>query len=313
MRVILGCDVGGTNVKCGVFTEDGQLLAKGSSRTPALVDAEAYGVVLGVFDRLLEQAGATRADVVGIGLDTPGAILKDGTHALTHNLDIDLAGLRAAIKEAFPDATQAVLNDGNAAAVGELWQGAAKGHESFVLYVLGTGVGSGIVVDGQLVVGANGAGGESGHMTVNPFETRTCGCGRPGCVELYSSATGLVRTYRETCASRGLTPVDTSAGAVAVFDAMKDGDPVARHAVEVMCDMLALCLSNTACVLDPELFVMGGGVSQGWADFGELLCERYRARSLEAMRETPIVPAQLGNDAGIFGAAFEALRAGNGA
>ena len=313
MRVILGCDVGGTNVKCGVFTEDGRLLAKGSSRTPALVDAEAYGVVLGVFDRLLEQAGATRADVVGIGLDTPGAILKDGTHALTHNLDIDLAGLRAAIKEAFPDATQAVLNDGNAAAVGELWQGAAKGHESFVLYVLGTGVGSGIVVDGQLVVGANGAGGESGHMTVNPFETRTCGCGRPGCVELYSSATGLVRTYRETCASRGLTPVDTSAGAVAVFDAMKDGDPVARHAVEVMCDMLALCLSNTACVLDPELFVMGGGVSAGWADFGELLCERYRARSLEAMRETPIVPAQLGNDAGIFGAAFEALRAGNGA
>ena len=313
MKVVIGCDVGGTNVKSGVFSVEGELLAKTSAPTPALVNDAAYQTVIDVFNGLLVEVGATADDVVGIGLDAPGAILADGTQALTHNLSINLAGLRAAIQRAYPDAATAVLNDGNAAAVGELWKGAAQGADTFVSFVLGTGVGAGVVVGGKLVAGAHGVAGEIGHVTVNPFETRKCGCGRPGCVELYSSATGLVRTYHKYCDDRGLVPRITSRGARAVFDAMKDGDEVAREAIELMCDMLAIGISNTCCVLDPEMIVIGGGVAAGWADFGHLLRERYRAHALETMRDIPIVPAKLGNDAGIYGAAFQALQAAGAA
>ena len=309
MSYVFGIDVGGTAIKSGLFTDEGRLIAKRSAPTPALVDEQAYGVVLDVMAEMLCEANIDAADVVGIGLDTPGSVLSDGTHAMHHNIDIDIAGLRAAIEHTYPSCPTAVLNDGNAAALGELWQGSAQGAKNFVLYVLGTGVGAGVVIDGHVLAGAHGAAGECGHICVDSTETRACTCGNIGCAEQYGSATWIQRNYLEACEAAGDTPVDVSRGAIAVFQAEKDGDAHAKEAIDLMCDHLGRDLATVACVVDPEVFVMGGGVSAGFDDFSVRLGEAYRRYAIENTRTTPIVAASLGNDAGMYGAAYESLRA----
>ena len=306
MDVVIGCDVGGTSIKAGLFSPDGELLARRSAATPALVDEAAYAVVTDLLASMVAEAGAD--SVVGVGIDTPGAVRADGTHLLHYNIDIDVAGLRAAVSRAFPGAATCVMNDGNAAAAGELWQGSGRGTSTFCHLVLGTGVGSGVVCGGQVLAGAHGCAGEIGHMCVNPEEERRCTCGRRGCTELYASATGIMRSYREECERTGAEARDLSRGAVAVLEAYVDGEPAAAFAVEAMCEMLGRCLATTASVLDPDAFVIGGGVSAGFDVFGDLLRERYRAHASEGCEDTSIVAASLGNDAGIYGAAYGALR-----
>jgi glucokinase len=306
--LVIGCDVGGTLIKAGLFSTSGELLERARHTTGALLDEEAYQRVADLFGEMLAARGADGDDVVGIGIDTPGAVLADGTHVMHYNIEIDIAGLRSHLERAFPRAASAVLNDGNAAAVGEMWQGSGRGYDSIVLVVLGTGVGSGVVIGGHVLAGAHGCAGEIGHMCVDPAETRRCSCGKRGCAEQYASSTGIVRNYREACEAAGAEPVDTSAGSIAVFDAYRAGDPCAASVIELMCDRLGLCLANTAEAIDPELFVMGGGVSGSFDVFGERLRERYRDQVISACRDIPIEPAQLGNDAGMYGAAYEALR-----
>jgi glucokinase len=306
--IVIGCDVGGTFIKCGLFSTSGELLERAKQETGALVDEASFARVASLFARMLEKRGASSDDVVGIGLDTPGAVLEDGTHVMHYNIDIDIAALRSYLEGAFGNAATAVLNDGNAAAMGEMWQGSGRGYDSIVLVVLGTGVGSGIVSHGRVMTGAHGCAGEIGHVCVNPEETRHCTCGKRGCAEQYASSTGLVRNYREACEAAGREPRDTSTGSLAVFEAYQDGDPEAAAAVELMCDKLGLCLASTAEVVDPELFVMGGGVSGSFDVFAPRLRERFRDQVIPACREIPIEPAQLGNDAAMYGAAYEALR-----
>ena len=151
-------------------------------------------------------------DVIAIGLDIPGPVADDGTVGFLPNIRLDPEGLIHAISTAHPRASVAFVNDANAAALGEMWVGVARGASSFVLIALGTGVGAGVVVNGRLVAGAFGAGGEIGHITVNPDETLTCGCGRKGCLEQYASATGVVRLYLKECEDRGVTPVEIEHG-----------------------------------------------------------------------------------------------------
>ncbi|MCH4119447.1 MAG: ROK family protein [Atopobiaceae bacterium] len=306
--VAIGCDVGGTNVKCGLVTAEGELLGRLSRSTGVLEGDEAFARVTDALRELLDSCGADPARVAGIGLDTPGSLLPDGSHVMHYNIDIDLSGLRQALESAFPGATTCVLNDGNAAALGEMWQGAARGARSFCHVVLGTGVGSGIVVDGKVVIGPHGAGGEIGHMCVNPDEPLACTCGKHGCAEQYASATGIVRLYREGCERAGHPLPDDAIGAYEVFQALEAGDACARAAVDEMCRRLGLCLANTSAVVDPELFVIGGGVSGSFGLFGDELRARFRELALPSCKDVPIVAAELGNDAGVFGAAFEALR-----
>ncbi len=306
--VALGCDVGGTNIKCGLVSAEGRLLDRLSTTTGTLVGEHAFSRVGDALQGLLERNGVAPASVAGIGLDTPGSVLPDGTHVMHYNIDIDVTGLRQALGRRFPGTATCVLNDGNAAALGEMWQGAARGADSFCHVVLGTGVGSGIVVGGHVVVGPHGAGGEIGHICVNPDEPVACTCGKRGCAEQYASATGIVRMYREGCARAGRPEPDVSSGALAVFSAFERGDEEARAVVREMCDRFGLCLADVSAVVDPELFVIGGGVSGSFDVFGDGLRERYRFHALPSCKDTPIVAAALGNDAGIFGSAFEALR-----
>ena len=206
MQAVLGIDIGGTSIKAGLFTPSGELLEERKIPTPELVDADAYAVVTGGLAKILAAHDAEPADVVALGLDIPGPVADNGTVGFLPNIKLDPEGLVDAVNAAFPNATVAFVNDANAAALGEMWAGVARGVSSYVLIALGTGVGAGVVVGGKLVAGAFGAGGEVGHVTVNPAETRVCGCGRTGCLEQYASATGIVRLYLEECERRGVTP-----------------------------------------------------------------------------------------------------------
>lgn len=307
--LLLGVDVGGTSVKAGLFTTEGELVAEGQVPTPALVDEGAYAAVTGCLSDLVGRAGAEPGDVVGVGLDIPGPIGEDGLPGFIPNARIDLLGLEAALARAFPRARIAALNDANAAALGELWRGAAQGERSVVFVTLGTGVGGGVVCDGRLVAGKDGCGGEIGHITVNPRETATCGCGRRGCLEQYASATGVVRSYRQACERLGTDPAPLSgpSDSYAVFQALAAGDEAADEAVGTMCSYLALALSTISAVVNPGAFVIGGGMGEAFDAFSGRLVSEFRAQCLGPVADTRFERASLGNRAGMYGSAYQAL------
>lgn len=310
-ELFVGIDIGGTTVKPGVFTREGEKLGNLSVPTPPLVDEAGYGAVTRGIDELVASVGAEACDVRGIGLAAPCPIPADGNVKLVANMSLDLGGLSGALAAHYSRAAVRSVNDANAAAMGELWRGGAQGLSNCVLLTLGTGVGGGVIVDGRVVAGANGAAGEIGHICVNPAEPLTCGCGRHGCLEQYVSAKGMVRVYREECAKRGQEPVELSGATdtLSLFGAYQMGDEAAKAAVSVMCDRLGLALSIVAGVTDPERFVIGGGVAGALPLFHDELVERYRHYVLACSADTPIVAAQLGNSAGMYGAAYVGLLA----
>lgn len=310
MDRVLGIDVGGTSIKVGLFTPEGELLEERKIPTPALVDEDAYAVVTSGITRVLAAHDSAPTDVIACGLDIPGPVADDGTVGFLPNIQLDPEGLVGAMTAAFPRATTAFVNDANAAALGEVWGGAARGVQSFVLIALGTGVGGGVVTGGRLVAGAFGAGGEIGHITVERDEPLTCGCGRHGCLEQYASAKGVVRLYLEECERRGVTPVhvEHATDTLSVFKALANGDECAGIAVDKMCDYLALAMSQISCVMDPELYLIGGGVAGAFATFAPRLRERFQAIALPTCKNVRIEAAGLGNQAAMYGCAYEALR-----
>lgn len=310
MDRVLGIDVGGTSIKVGLFTPEGELLEERKIPTPALVDEDAYAVVTSGITRVLAAHDSAPADVIACGLDIPGPVADDGTVGFLPNIQLDPEGLVGAMTATFPRATTAFVNDANAAALGEVWGGAARGVQSFVLIALGTGVGGGVVTGGRLVAGAFGAGGEIGHITVERDEPLTCGCGRHGCLEQYASAKGVVRLYLEECERRGVTPVhvEHATDTLSVFKALANGDECAGIAVDKMCDYLALAMSQISCVMDPELYLIGGGVAGAFATFAPRLRERFQAIALPTCKNVRIEAAGLGNQAAMYGCAYEALR-----
>lgn len=309
MQVVLGIDIGGTSIKAGVFSLEGSLLASASAPTGAVADEAAYARVVRFLRGALHEAGAAPADVVGVGVDVPGPVDHDGAVGMLANIELDPDGLRRAFLAAFSPAAVVFANDANAAALGEYWQGAARGVDDFVLIAIGTGVGGGVVCGGQLVAGAFGAGGEIGHLTVNPAEQDACGCGRRGCLEQYASATGVVQAYLHACAKRGVTPaaLDGPTDTLSVFRACECGDDAAREAIRAMADCLGFALAQVSALLDPPLYLVGGGVSAGWRLFADDLRAAYRRNCLGVSREARIAPAALGNDAALYGSAFLAM------
>ena len=213
------------------------------------------------------------------------------------NVSAQLSGLLDGLKVL-------VGNDANVAALGEIWMGAAKGCRSAVMVTLGTGVGGGVIVNGKVIDGSHGAGGEIGHITVNRHETATCGCGKHGCLEQYSSATGVVRCMKKLldenpdipCTLRGI-----DFAAKDVFDAARSGDALAAREVDEMTDTLGMALASIAATTDPEMFMIGGGVARAGEVLFDPLREHYKTYAFKSCRETPIVAATLGNDAGIYG------------
>lgn len=310
-QLFIGIDVGGTSVKVGLFDIEGKLMKKGSVPTPPLVDDDGYAAVVDGILQTVKAAGATIERVLGIGLAIPCPVPADGVIRMQANIELDAPGLKTALEGVFPSASIAFVNDANAAAMGELWVGAARGRRDVVFVTIGTGVGGGIVVDGKIVAGAFGAGGEIGHLCMNPDEERACGCGGRGHLEQYASATGVVSNYLAECEARGAKPIDLTGPSDSkdVFQACREGDECALAAMRTMADYLGRALALIANVVDPECFVLGGGASASADVYLDVLVERYRGYAIPVTRDTPIEIASLGNDAGIFGAAYVALQA----
>ncbi len=310
MEFVLGIDVGGTSIKVGLFTKEGSLEAVTKMNTGEITSEAAFAQVTQGLKVLVEDNGGTAADVIAVGLDIPGPVDDDGKVGFLPNIELDPEGLQAALQSAFPNANLAFVNDANAAALGELWQGTARGSSSFVLVALGTGVGAGVVTGGKLVGGAFGAGGEIGHITVNREETLACGCGRKGCLEQYASAKGVVRLYKEECEFRGTEPValDGPTDTLSVFNAYRAGDEAAKSAISEMCDALGFAMAMVSCVIDPQVYLIGGGVSGGFDLFADELRAKYREYCLSPSAAARILPASLGNQAAMYGSAFAALQ-----
>lgn len=309
MEKVLGIDIGGTSIKVGMFSAEGTLEAVTKIPTGEIVSEAAFAVVTNGLKNLLAENGATPDDVIAIGLDVPGPVDDEGKVGMLANIELDPEGLQAAIKRTFTKANLAFVNDANAAALGELWQGTAKGANSFVLIAIGTGVGGGVVVNGKLVAGAFGAGGEIGHVTVNRDETETCGCGRKGCLEQYASAKGIVTQYKKECKRLGTEPValDGPTDTLSIFNAHRAGDEAAIAALRVMCDTLGYALAQISVVVDPQVYLIGGGVGGGFKLYAEDLRNSFRKYCLAPSAATRILPASLGNDAAMYGCAYQAL------
>lgn len=310
MSCVLGIDIGGTSIKAGLFTPEGTLEAVKKIPTGAIDDEKAFADVCEGLTSLVVSAGFLPDDVKAVGLDIPGPVDDDGRVGMLPNIRLDPDGLKAAIRQEFANAALAFVNDANAAALGELWQGSARDISSFVMVTLGTGVGGGVVTSGRLVSGAFGAGGEIGHITVNPGETRVCGCGRKGCLEQYASATGIVWLYKQACEEAGGEhPVPQHAtDTITVFDACRDGDPCAQKAIDGMCAYLGYALAQISCVMDPAAYLIGGGVAGGFDLFAEKLAAAFRANCLSTSASARILPCSLGNEAGMYGVAYAALQ-----
>jgi glucokinase len=248
-------------------------------------------------------------EVKAFGIGVPGAVTEDGIVNKCVNLGWGREDVGLKMKVLTGIDTY-MVNDANAAALGEYVKGAGAQYNSMVLLTLGTGVGGGIVCNGRMIVGAFGAGGEVGHMLVNPDETETCGCGRRGCLEQYASATGMVHLTKRILSEytgASLLKEQTDFSAKDVFDAAKKEDGAALLAVDRMAYMLARAMADIACVVDPEIFLLGGGVSKAGTILTDTVKKHYRKMAFHASTETAIELATLGNDAGMFGAAAVAL------
>lgn len=305
-QYIFGIDLGGTTVKLGLFTLEGKLLDKWEIPTrTADVGAEILPDIAAALKAKQEERGISVSQVAGVGLGVPGAVLEDRFVKPCVNLQ-GWGGDAAGALSALCGCPVKVVNDANAAALGEMWLGGGKGYSNVVFVTLGTGVGGGIIVDSKLLTGVHGSGGEIGHIKVNPAETVACGCGKKGCLEQYTSATGVVREARRRLAASDAPSLMRQSDPLTskdVFDCAKAGDALALEVVDFFADYLGRGLACVSCVCDPQVFVLGGGVSAAGQIIIDRAAEAFRCYAFPAAEETRLVLARLGNDAGICGAA----------
>jgi len=299
-----GVDIGGTTVKLGLFQTDGTLLNKWEipTRTENSGEAILSDIAVAINAKMAEY-DITKDDVQGVGIGVPGPVKSDGTVNTCVNLGWGVFNVAKELEGKIGIPVK-VGNDANVAALGEMWMGAGKGRKNIVMVTLGTGVGGGIIVDGKMISGSHGAGGEIGHIMVNEDETVACNCGKKGCLEQYTSATGIVRLAKlkleetkEETTLRNFDPLT----AKDIFDEAKNGDVVASALVEHVCNILGSAMANIAGVCDPEAFVIGGGVSKAGTIITDTAKKYYSAKAFHACREAEFVIATLGNDAGIYG------------
>ena len=299
-----GVDIGGTTIKMGFFETDGKLLDKWEIKTNTENKGEnILSDIAKAVDNKLAQEGISKDDVQGIGVGVPGPVNSKGVVNRCVNLGWGVLDIAAELSSLTSLEVKAG-NDANVAALGEMWKGGAEGSSDVIMVTLGTGVGGGIIVDGKIVAGSNGAGGEIGHITVNKDEIEACNCGQYGCLEQYASATGIVRmAKRKLAKTDDATTLRNTEDLTAklIFDEAKAGDAVAMGLVDELGEILGSALSNIACVSNPEVIVIGGGVSKA----GDILIDTIKKHFVESCfhvcRDTRFELASLGNDAGIYG------------
>ncbi len=306
-KYVIGVDIGGTSVKNGLFDLEGSLIAKWEIPTRKENGGEQIlKDVADAINRQLLERGIESRELLGVGVGVPGPVQTDGYVSLCPNLGWKDYHPDRALSQLLGGISVKAGNDANVAALGEAFKGAAAGEDQVVMLTLGTGVGGGIIVDGKIVAGVHGAGGELGHIVVNPQEPLACNCGNHGCLEQYASATGVVRVAKRLLEASDQESALRGKGVLTakrIFDEAKAGDALALKAVDTLCMYLGLACAHCALTIDPDAFVIGGGVSRA----GEILTEGI---SSYFERFTHIIPkkaafklATLGNDAGIYGAA----------
>lgn len=302
-----GIDVGGTSIKCGFFTAEGELLEKWE--IPTRTENQGENILPDIaksIEKKMEEKAIGKDQVTGVGIGVPGPVNKNGEIPTAVNLNWGYKHISKEMEELTGLPSKAG-NDANVAALGEAWKGGAAGCANVILATLGTGVGGGIIVDGKIVAGAHGAGGEIGHANVKHDETDSCNCGNKGCLEQMASATGIVRLAKKALAASDKESALRTAGdklsAKKVFDAYKKGDALAAEIVEEFADYLGGALATFATVVDPDVILIGGGVSRAGQPLVDVVEKYYKKYAFTTCKGTPIRLAELGNDAGIYGSA----------
>lgn len=311
-KYCFGIDVGGTTVKMGLFTTEGELLDKWEIPTRK-EDGGAYILndVAASVEAKLAEKNIAKEDVAGAGIGVPGPTLDTGYVSICVNLGWKDKNPANELSELLSIPVKAG-NDANVAALGEMWKGGGEGYLDVVLLTLGTGVGGGIIINGEIAPSHRGVGGELGHITVNPDEEATCNCGNHGCLEQYASATGVVRIAKKLLAASkeesSLRTLETVT-AKDVFDAAKAGDHLAVEAVETLGKYLGQVIATVALTVDPDVFVIGGGVSKAGQVLIDVITKYYHNfAKIIGDNKAKVVLAKLGNDAGIYGAARMVLK-----
>ena len=305
----IGVDIGGTSVKIGLFEVTGELLDKWEVKTRKEDGGSQIlpDVAASIREKMKEHGLDLKADLAGVGMGVPGPVLPDGYVEVCVNLgwhDLNPQEELSRLLDGIPVKSG---NDANVAALGEMWQGGGKGYSDLVMLTLGTGVGGAVIIDQKIIAGKHGLGGEIGHIHVRDEEWEHCNCGGVGCVEQICSATGIAREARRKMAAsekpsqlRGFGDAVTAKN---VLDAAKEGDELAMEVMEVVGRYLGLALSMAVMTVDPEIFVIGGGVSKAGQFLIDVVQKHYDHFTPISQHKGKLGLATLGNDAGIYGAA----------
>lgn len=303
-----GIDVGGTTVKLGLFSTAGELLDKWEITTRT----ENFGEnilsdICEAMEAKLAEKEISLDDIEGVGIGLPGPITNDGTVLQCVNLGWGTFNVEEKLSEMFRGIKVKAGNDANVAALGEAWQGGGKDYDDIVMITLGTGVGGGVIINGKILTGYNGGAGEIGHMHVDDNETDSCNCGRKGCLEQFTSATGVVRLAKRlmnnTDKETKMREFGENITAKDVFDLAKEGDQGANVVVKQMGTYLGKAMGFIAATVNPQAFIIGGGVSKAGQFLIDAITDTYRNVSFKACSEAAVCLAELGNDAGMYGAA----------
>ena len=310
----IGIDLGGTNIVASVVDDDYNII--GTSKTPTNSPRSAdeiFDDIADVCEEAVKAAGLTMEDIDSVGMGTPGTVNQDGVIEFANNLAFNNVPARTMLAKRInkPEEKVFIENDANCAALGEAYAGCGNGAKDFVAVTLGTGVGSGVIIGGKIVKGENYAGGECGHMVI-VVDGEQCSCGRKGCWEAYASATALIRQTKKAMEEypdslmHKLAKEEGKVSGRTAFDAMRLGDIAGIKVVDDYIKYVACGLINIVNALQPEIICIGGGI----CNEGETLMkplrrfvqsERY---SIHSKIQTKIVKAELGNDAGVIGAAL---------
>ena len=305
-KYCFGVDLGGTTVKIGLFSIEGQLQDKWEIPTRTENHgAEILSDIAASIQSRMDTGHLSKEQVTGIGIGVPGPVLNE--NIVQGCVNLGWGNVRVADElSALTGLKVKAANDANVAALGEQWQGGGKGFQNLVMFTLGTGVGGGIIQNGRIISGANGAAGEIGHMVIVDSDevVGTCGCGHRGCLEQVASATGIVNLTEKKLAEcsqdsvlREISPLT----AKDVLDAAKAGDALAEQAAENMMKQLGRAAAYIACVVNPDIFVIGGGVSKAGEYLIEGISRYYKDYAFHASADTKFALASLGNDAGMYG------------
>ncbi|MFQ9933117.1 MAG: ROK family glucokinase [Lachnospiraceae bacterium] len=310
MGVIFGVDVGGTTVKIGMFDKEDSLKYKCEIKTDTS-DKGSFILrdICKKLQDILQENSLTPNDCDGIGIGLPGPVTNDGRILGCVNLGWGIFNIEEKLSQMFYGVKVRAGNDANLAALGEKLAGGGRGHENVLMITLGTGVGGGVIIDGKIVTGTNGAAGEIGHMPVNFHETDVCSCGKKGCLEQYASATGIVRLTKKYIGEYKESPLygykinGKEITAKDVMDLAKAKDELSVKVIDEAALYLGMALAASASVINPDCIVIGGGVSKA----GDFLIDKVEKSFMEyafvPCRNVIFRQAELGNDGGMYGGA----------